>query len=265
MFALLTLTLGVAVGAPPDTAAIPEATVAKIQKSLNDMTGTTVTVDHIAPSVFAGLYEVAAEGEVFYVSGDGQYALLGQLVNLATRQNYTEETRERLQRERVADLRLDQEDAIVFKPAGETRYVVTVFTDVDCAYCRRLHALMQDYNDLGIEIRYLAYPRAGMGSASFKTMEAVWCSKDRSQALTDAKAGKSVNADTCTSPVEHQLALANKLKLQGTPSLILPNGDLVPGYMAPADLARKLATTLSLGDAAAQVLSDASQGAQPQP
>jgi len=109
-----------------------------------------------------------------------------------------------------------------------------VFTDIDCGFCRRLHSEIGKYNAAGIRIRYLFMPRAGKGSDSYKKAVAVWCAKDRQQAMTDAKAGKDVPAQTCENPVEEHIALADLMGLSGTPTLILPDGELLPGYV-PAD------------------------------
>jgi thiol:disulfide interchange protein DsbC len=122
---------------------------------------------------------------------------------------------------------------VVFGPK-DAPYTITVFTDIDCGFCRRLHAEIGKYNASGIRVRYLFMPRAGKGSESYKKAVGVWCAKDRQRAMTDAKAGKDVPAQDCKNPVDEHLALAELLGINGTPALILPDGELLPGYV-PAD------------------------------
>jgi thiol:disulfide interchange protein DsbC len=115
-------------------------------------------------------------------------------------------------------------------------HTITVFTDVDCQWCRQLHSQIDEYNKLGIRVRYLAYPRSGPDTESWTKAEAVWCAKDRNAALTRAKLGKSVDSSACAAPVAQHYALGRQMELSGTPGLILESGELVPGYMPPKSL-----------------------------
>jgi thiol:disulfide interchange protein DsbC len=115
-----------------------------------------------------------------------------------------------------------------------------VFTDIDCGYCRKLHSQIKDYDRQGIQIRYLFYPRAGMDSESARKAEAVWCAKDRHQAMSDAKRGKSVSYRRCDNPVREHYLLGQAVGVTGTPALVLENGELIPGYIPPNRLRRLL-------------------------
>ena len=202
--------------------------------------------DQISPAPVPGLYEVRIGVQVVYVSRDGKYLVRGDVVDVAERRNLTELKR----REARADLvkELSERSMIVFSPesaespesAGSVKHTVTVFTDVDCAYCARLHRQITEYNDLGIEVRYLAFPRAGIGSASYDKTVSVWCSDDSHQAIGDAKFGRPVEPRTCDNPVKRHYLLGRTLGITGTPTIVLDNGRVVPGYVPPPQLAKML-------------------------
>ena len=128
-----------------------------------------------------------------------------------------------------------EKDMLVYKAKNE-KHVITVFTDVDCGYCRKLHNQMSEYNDLGITVRYLAYPRAGIPSANADEMQAVWCAKDPLQAMTDAKAGKNIKAASCDIDISKQYRLGMSFGINGTPAMILEDGTMIPGYQPPENL-----------------------------
>lgn len=192
----------------------------------------------IKPAPIPGIYEVVLEGQVFYLSQDGRYMVQGQLVDLATRTNLTEE---RLKVIRAAAIsNLDEQNMIVFGPK-QAKHTVNVFTDIDCGYCRQLHQHIEEYNALGLKIRYLAFPRAGIGSSSYDKAVEVWCAKDPHQAMTQAKAGKSVE-DTakCENPVADQFKLGQSLGVNATPTLMLEDGTVLPGLVRPQALVNLL-------------------------
>jgi thiol:disulfide interchange protein DsbC len=130
-------------------------------------------------------------------------------------------------------------NAIEFKAKNE-KFVVTVFTDTDCGYCRKLHNEIQDYLDAGITIHYLAYPRGGENSETFNTLESIWCSKDKPGAMTKAKSGSEVSVAKCDNSVAAQYQLGQSFGVTGTPALVLPDGTLIPGYQPAAALAATL-------------------------
>ena len=124
---------------------------------------------------------------------------------------------------------------IIYEPK-KTEHTLTVFTDIDCGYCRKLHQQIAEYNALGIRIRYMAFPRAGIDSESYNKTVDVWCAKDRKQALTDAKNGKEVTSESCNSPIQAQYELGRRLGVTGTPALFLESGEMLPGYVPPKRL-----------------------------
>ena len=190
-------------------------------------------VDDIRRSPIEGLYEVTFGNHIIYVTGDGKYLVQGRITDLETREAITER-REQALKKAMLD-RLDEKDMIVYGNE-DLPYTVTVFTDIDCAYCRRLHREIADYNEAGIRIRYLAYPRAGPGSLSEKKAEAVWCAEDRRKALTLAKEGRKVPFKACDNPVRAQYQLGRDFGIAGTPALVLDDGEVIPGYVPPRRL-----------------------------
>ena len=196
--------------------------------------------DSIKASPVKGLYEVAYGTEIYYMSADGRYLVSGEMHDLSTKLNITEEHR-KTARKTILDA-VDPKSMIIFKPKGEIKHVITVFTDIDCGYCRKLHSGMQEMNDLGIEVRYLSFPRAGINSPSYNKAVSVWCADDPREALTLAKADKPVAVATCDNPVKDEWQLGKKLGVTGTPAIFLEDGTLLPGYMPPSRLLQTLET-----------------------
>jgi len=193
--------------------------------------------DSIQPAGFAGLYEVAFGTRVIYVTEDGRHLLQGKVIDLLTGSQITEE---RLQTLKLGLLSsLSEENMIVYGDEN-ARHTVTVFTDIDCGYCRKLHSEMDKYNEKGIRIRYLAYPRAGLMSQSARDIASVWCADDRHAAMDIAKSGGKVESRDCESPVAEHYQLGQDFGISGTPALILGNGEVVPGYVPAARLAEAL-------------------------
>ena len=193
--------------------------------------------DHIEASALPGLYEVSYGPTVVYVSADGRFLIQGDLIEIVSRTNYTRERQRQHRRERMASVR--EKDTIAFGPK-DAKYTVDVFTDIDCPYCVRLHRQMAEYNRMGVRIRYLAFPRAGINSPSYDKYVSAWCANDRQTAMSDAKNGKRVPKKSCDNPVEEQFALGRSVGVRGTPSLILENGEIIPGYVSPPELLEML-------------------------
>ncbi|NOQ93733.1 MAG: bifunctional protein-disulfide isomerase/oxidoreductase DsbC [Methylophaga sp.] len=196
-----------------------------------------ITVDSLQPLDNTGLYEAVINGEIIYFSEDARYVFQGDVIALETRENITENKRVKLRQETLASL--NEADMIVYEPK-ETKHTLTVFTDIDCGYCRKLHQQMAEYNALGIRIRYMAFPRAGIDSESFEKAEDVWCATDRKQAMTDAKNGQNVDSKSCNSPVSAHYKVGRQLGVSGTPALFLESGELLPGYVPPSRLKKVL-------------------------
>lgn len=205
-----------------------------IRKQLKDIMPGIIINDIIALHD-NGLYEAIINGEIIYFTADLNYVIQGDVFSLTTRKNITEDKRDDLRKQALASL--DEDDMIVYASTNEeVEYTITIFTDIDCSYCRKLHKQMTEYNDLGIRIRYLAFPRAGINSKAFNKSETVWCSKNRAQAMTNAQTGINLKVNNCRSPVLKQYELGRKIGIQGTPSLLLANGRILPGYIPPTRL-----------------------------
>jgi thiol:disulfide interchange protein DsbC len=196
-----------------------------------------LSADDVRPSEVDGLYEVAIGSQIVYVTKDQRYLFKGDIIDLKTNESLTEARRSGLRLKEMAELSDDQ--MIEFGPA-DARHTITVFTDVDCTYCRKLHREIKQINDEGIRVRYVFYPRFGPGSDSWVKAEAVWCSKDRQAALTAAKNGEEVKAAACPNPVAEQYALGNKIGVRGTPAILMEDGELLPGYVPAKQLAAYL-------------------------
>lgn len=195
--------------------------------------------DRISASPLPGLYEVFYGPTVIYVSADGRYVVRGDLLDVKEGVNLTEERRKQARLHAIEAL--SEDSLIVFSPEdGEVEHRVTVFTDVECPYCQRMHRQIQDYLDRGIEIRYAAFPRAGVPSRAYTTMVSVWCADDPQQAMTNAKAGKRVPPKRCENPVEAQFELGRRLNIRGTPTLVTEDGTMIPGYLPARELARRM-------------------------
>lgn len=191
----------------------------------------------IAETPVPGVMEVQLNNDIIYMSADGRYLMQGRLIDLETKQDLTDSAKSGLRREQIAAL--DQADMVSFGPE-DSEFELMVFTDTDCGYCRRLHEQIDEYVDAGIKINYLAFPRAGVGSKTYNTMVSVWCAEDRQQAITVAKSGGQPPKAQCDNPVEEQYQLGQSMGVTGTPALLTPNGDLIPGYVPPAQLRERL-------------------------
>jgi thiol:disulfide interchange protein DsbC len=198
-------------------------------------------IDALRSTPLPGVYEIQSGMNFGYVSADGRFLIEGDLNDLVDKRQLTEDRRKEARVALMKDLGEDQ--TIEFAPAGpaKPKYTVTVFTDVDCGYCRMLHQHIKEYNDDGIAVRYVFFPRSGPNTDSFYKAERVWCAADRRAALTQAKATGDISGDqTCANPVMNHLRLANALGLRGTPGILLPDGELIPGYQPPARLLKLL-------------------------
>ncbi|MFT6915354.1 MAG: thiol:disulfide interchange protein DsbC [Motiliproteus sp.] len=225
-------------------APVTEAMAQAITQKLNGF-NQTIQIRSIKPSPIEGLYEVETDsGEILYSSADGQHFVVGKLFEIQG-QRLVNLSEQRLKGTRAETLKgLNKDDMIVFSPQGEVKAVVYAFTDTDCGYCRKLHSEMDDYNQAGIEIRYLAFPRSGLQSETYQEMVSVWCAEDRKAAITTAKTGGQVPRNDCANPVADQYKLGVAFGVTGTPALVFTDGTLLPGYMPAARLTATLQQTL---------------------
>ncbi|USA43633.1 DsbC family protein [Spongiibacter taiwanensis] len=199
-----------------------------------------VVISQVAPSDVAGIYRVELQnGPEIYVSADGKYFFLGDMysvtetgfVNLA-------ETRRNGERQKLM-AEVKREDMIIFSPEGKPKGAVYVFTDVDCGYCQKLHKEVPELNAMGIEVRYLAYPRAGLGTPTYKKMESAWCADDRLAAMDALKDRRPIPEKSCDNPIAEEYKLGGEVGVTGTPAIVTTSGQLIPGYM-PADRLAKV-------------------------
>ena len=189
-------------------------------------------------SLVDGLYAVSIGSEVIYISKDAKFLIRGEIFDLQNSINLTEEKRI-LGRLDVMQ-GLDEQTMIIYEP-DQIKHTVTIFTDIDCGYCRKFHQQIDDYLDLGIRVRYLSFPRTGPDTESWKKAEAVWCNKDRSGSLDSAKQGKKVDADTCPgTPVEAHYNLGSVFNISGTPTIVTDKGKIIVGYLPPESLLFRL-------------------------
>lgn len=231
------LILGLFIWAPAAFALSPHEVAVALKKARPDM-----PIQDIKPSKMPGFYEVSiGEGRILYVTDDARHFFMGDLFKVDTDgfTNLTEQDRE-VARKKLIDS-VDQKDMIVFSPPQDkVKASITVFTDVDCPYCRKFHQEVPELNSMGIAVRYLAYPRAGVGSVAYKKMVSAWCSDDPHTALTQAKAGHDIEARTCPNPVAKEFELGNEVGVTGTPTLVFEDGTLIPGYLPAKTLAKSL-------------------------
>lgn len=193
------------------------------------------------PSPMPGLFEVQVKGgPLLYITADGSHFIAGDLfeVQKSGFVNLAEQGRQKERAELIAAVKT--EDMIIFAPQNP-KATITVFTDVDCGYCRKLHNEIAELNDLGIAVHYLAFPRAGLGSPSFRKIASAWCAADRGAALTSLKNGEEIPENVCAgNPVAAHMLLGEKVGVSGTPALVLEDGTLVPGYRPAKELAKLL-------------------------
>lgn len=193
--------------------------------------------DSVTQSEVEGLYEVIVGPNLYYISTDGRYLLQGKLIDLKKKRDLTEP---KIAKARVGAIgNVGSENMITFAP-DSPKHTVSIFTDIDCGYCRKLHSEIDQYLKEGIKVQYLFFPRAGEGSDSYKKAVSVWCSGDRNDALTRAKLGKAVDSKQCDNPVRQHMALAIELGARGTPMIVTESGEILPGYVPAKQLSKQL-------------------------
>jgi len=225
------MTAGIIISTNVSAKSTPEldAALAKL------MPGTQPT--SIEETALPGLFEVSYGSTVFYFNNDASLMFRGDIIDVNSRVNLTEKKRGEA---RSALLKSMDASKMIAYPAKNEIAKVTVFTDIDCPYCVKLHREIPDYKAEGITIRYLAYPRAGIGSASYKKAVSVWCSDDPAKAMGDAKEKKAIPEKTCDNPVAQQFQLGQALGVSGTPSMFLEDGTSLPGYVPAKRLASEI-------------------------
>lgn len=213
---------------------LADASVDAVQKQLAErLPG--IGIDSLSESPIPGLYELITDGQIYYIDETADYLLDGNLIQLSDRSNLTEQRLGRIHMSLIEAV--GEENMLIYEPASPSNRSITVFTDISCGYCRRLHAEIDTLLEEGVRVRYLLFPRAGLGSQGHKDLESVWCADDPQAAMTAAKAGAEIEALTCPNPVEQHMALAERVGLRGTPLIYTDSGDMIPGYRAADTLA----------------------------
>ncbi len=203
-----------------------------------------IEVENIKPAPVPGLIEIHIEGEILYATDDGRFLFRGDIFDATTRENLTETKRNAFRKAQLSVV--DEESMLLFQP-DETKYTLTVFTDIDCPYCRKFHRDMEDLHAKGIRVRYLFFPRAGPGSESWQKAIAVWCSDDRNAAMTRAKLGADLEVQDCgTTPVAQHYELGKAIGIEGTPAIFLESGESLGGYVPVSVLEEELARRAAL-------------------
>ena len=180
-------------------------------------------------------------GKVIYYSDSSGYFFEGDLFNSSTKEiiNITVVNAKERRKELIS--KIDIKSTVVYKPKGEIKAVVYAFMDVDCGACRDLHKQIITMNELGIEIRYLAYPRSGLYSETYQKMTTAWCSKNRKKSIDGLMINKRSSLNLCKdSPVSHHYKLGELMGLRGTPGIVLSDGTLFHGYRTANKLAQEL-------------------------
>ena len=230
--ALLLGSSALAAAAPVD-----DAIVAKLKAAL-EVSSTGLMVETIENSEIAGLYAVQfTNGPLVYSNASGDHFVVGDMFKVEGEGyvNLAEQRRDGARKDKIDALSPD--DMIVFSPASEARASITVFTDVTCFYCQKLHKEVPELNRQGIEVRYLAYPRAGVGSPGYRQLASAWCSDNPQDTLTRLKNKEAIADNVCpTNPVAAQYQLGQELGVRGTPAIITDSGQMIPGYQSADEL-----------------------------
>jgi len=194
-----------------------------------------IPFSNITQSAVPGLFEVIADGQIYYVSESAEYLIDGSLIRLEDRANLTDARLGAIHMDLIDEI--DESEMLIYEPETPSERSITVFTDISCGYCRRLHAELDQLLEEGVRVRYLMFPRAGLDSQGHKDLESVWCADNPQEAMDIAKAGGEIVPKTCDTPIEKHVELAQRIGLRGTPLIYIDSGEKIPGYREAATLA----------------------------
>ncbi|OUS30622.1 hypothetical protein A9R01_12215 ['Osedax' symbiont bacterium Rs2_46_30_T18] len=233
----LVLSVGVAAGA---VASVEQDVTEKI-KSINE----NIQIQSVVESPWPGMYEVTlASGEVIFSDENAQYMVVGQMFQLSLEQGFVNLSEQKNQLKVKAELAaVPVSEQIIYPASGTEKAVITVFTDIDCYYCQKLHKNMPQLQSKGVTIKYMAFPRAGVGSSVARQMESIWCSKDPAAALTLAKSKRKIPNMECENPVTAQFQLGHKLGVNATPTIFTEQGVKIAGFASVDNLLADLGVT----------------------
>ncbi|WP_029935600.1 DsbC family protein [Thiomicrospira pelophila] len=224
---------GLVISALSMNIAIADETTDKIQKKLNEIIPSAPTAQ-ISESPVVGLYQVIVGPNVIYMTADTKFLFNGNLIDLATRENLTESAKNQARKQTLEAIPTDS--MIEFPAKGDTKATITVFTDIDCPYCKKFHKDVPELNKEGITVRYLAFPRSGVDTPSYEKMVSIWCADDPAKSLDDAKKGTNPQTKSCDNPVKDHMSQAQLFGINGTPTIIFEDGNMVPGYVPAEEL-----------------------------
>jgi thiol:disulfide interchange protein DsbC len=231
----VTVSLGVSLGISP-AARAADSDFSKVEERIRILAPQAKSIA-ISETPIEGLLMVQIGGDIVYATADGKYLVQGRVMDMDTLEDLTEGAKAEIRRDLLSTANAGGQ--ITFGPE-DAEYDLTVFTDIDCGYCRKLHAQIDAYNQQGIAIHYMAFPRAGIGSHSYDKAVSVWCAGDQRNALTQAKLGAEPDPAKCDNPIEAQYQLGRDLGVTGTPSLLTADGQMIPGYVPPDKLRQRL-------------------------
>lgn len=199
-----------------------------------------VPIKSIKPSAIAGMFEVRIGTEVYYITSNGRFLIDGDIIDMRLQRNLTTIARAQIRLEMINAV--SENKMIIYEP-GKTKRTITVFTDIDCPYCRKFHKDVPTLVKGGIRIRYIVFPRDGLSTNTYRKSVSVWCSRDRKKALSIAKSGGKLAYKTCNNPIAEHYKLAGRVGITGTPTLVVDDGRIWPGYLPP----NKLFSLLGIG------------------
>jgi thiol:disulfide interchange protein DsbC len=216
--------------------------ITRLRESRSD-----IEVSNVRRSPLEGIYKVDLNGQLAFVSEDGGFLISGEmykvnpgyLINLQEEERREQEVSFAPQRAKMLAA-VDKNDLVIYSPK-EIKGHIYVFTDIDCGFCRKLHSQLGEMHKKGIEVRYLAFPRAGVNSRSAEKLITTWCSKNPQSVMTRFKRGEDVPLAGCDShPIFDQYMLGQDIGVTGTPAIVLESGQLIPGAVSPERLAREM-------------------------
>lgn len=201
-----------------------------------------IKVDTVVLSPWPGMYEVTlASGEVIFSDKNAQYMVLGQMFNLSPERGFVNLSQQKFERRVAKTLsQVDVGEQIVYAAQGEEKAVISVFTDISCYYCKKLHKAIPELQQNGVTIKYMAFPRAGIGSEIASQMASIWCAKDPAKAMDIAKKTGRVNTLNCDDPVQKQFELARQLGVNATPTIFTQTGSKISGFASAESLLQEL-------------------------
>ncbi|MBS9778473.1 MAG: DsbC family protein [Gammaproteobacteria bacterium] len=205
---------------------------------LKETLGPSIVVKNSKPSPIPGLYQVQINSQIIYITADGEKIISGDIYDLKQKFSLTANAQQKIVKDEMS--KVSDSDKIIYK-AKDEKYKISVFTDITCPYCTKMHNHMKEYNDLGITVEYLAYPRSGIGSDNAKNMQKIWCAENKTIAMNEAKSNHKIPTKKCDgNQVMDQFLLGNDIGVNATPTVVFENGEISPGYATPAELINQL-------------------------